>query len=352
MSCQQVALLRILAFTGVAPQLSIGEPGRCGKPGKQHQQRNQRQPWHHRQKQRNQCHHDQGLGISRHLSSQLGPQAGIGRGPGDDDPGSHRDNQRRNLRHNAVANRQQRVVMQRIAPALALLQNADRQTTDDVDRDDHNAGNRVAFDELGCSIHGTVEIRFTLQLAASALGFFLVDDAHVQISVDAHLFTRQGVQGETGSHLGHALGTAGDHHILHNHQDQEDHKADHVVATHDMGAHCSDDQSCIPIGQDQPRRGDIQRQTKQRGHQQQRGKGRKAQRLIDVEGHQQHHQCDGKVGQQQQIQQPGWNRREQHQQNSDDRHGQQQIAALGNHTGQEWLHEASTLLPGNAITQR
>ncbi len=58
------------------------------------------------------------------------------------------DHQRRDLRHQAVADGQQGVVLGRSRQIQIVLQHADDQTADDVDEHDDDAGDRIAAHEL------------------------------------------------------------------------------------------------------------------------------------------------------------------------------------------------------------
>src|SRR6185437_8482135 len=166
------------------------------------------------------------------LTNNLGTQLGVGGCAGDDDARRHRDHQRRNLRHDAIANRQQSVSVRGVTPRQAVLHHAYGQAADDVDHDDEDAGDRIALHELGCAIHGTVEIGFLFDQAATTARLAIIDQPHVHVRIDAHLLAGHAVQGEPRRHLGDTLGTARDHHVLHDHQDEEHHQADDVVAAY------------------------------------------------------------------------------------------------------------------------
>ena len=113
-----------------------------------------------------------------------------------------------------------------------MLPHADRQATDDVDHQDQDAGYGVAADELGCTVHGTIEIGLATHLFAPHAGLCLIDQAGIEIRIDRHLLARHGVQGETGGHLGDASGPLGDDHEIDDHQDGEDDHPDDVVPAH------------------------------------------------------------------------------------------------------------------------
>ena len=60
-------------------------------------------------------------------------EVAVGGGAGDDDAGGDRDQQRRDLRREAVADGQQRVVLGGFAEAEAVLEHADDDAADEVD---------------------------------------------------------------------------------------------------------------------------------------------------------------------------------------------------------------------------
>ena len=114
----------------------------------------------------------------------------------------------------------------RIAQAHAGLDDADAQAADDVDQDNHDAGDGVAADELAGAVHGAEEVGLLRNLLPAALGLAIVDHAGVQVGVDGHLLARHAVQGKSGGHLADARGALGDDHELNQHDDREDHQAD------------------------------------------------------------------------------------------------------------------------------
>ncbi len=229
--------------------------------------------------------------------------------------------------------------MQRLVPLHAGLHHADHQAADDVDQHDDDAGDGVALDELARAVHRAVERRFLLDLLAPALGFFLVDEAHVEVGVDAHLLAGHAVQREARRHLGHALRAARHHHVLHDDEDQEHDEPDHVVAGDHVAADGADDVSGVGVGQDQACRRDVQRQAKQRGDEQQRRERRELDRPRHVERQQQQQQREAEVGEDQEVQQPGRDRGEQDGQDAQHGADQQQVgmAAQGSSEIVHWL---------------
>ena len=74
------------------------------------------------------------LGLVEELLATVEPRSLLGaRRAGDDDAGGDRDQQRRDLRDEAVADRQQREVLAGLGDRHALLDDADEDAADDVD---------------------------------------------------------------------------------------------------------------------------------------------------------------------------------------------------------------------------
>ena len=140
------------------------------------------------------------------------------------------DEQRRDLADQAVADGEEGVGLRRLAQRHALLEHADDQAADDVDDGDDDAGDGVALDELHGAVHGAVELRLALEGGAAAAGLVQVEGAGAQVGVDAHLLAGHGVEGEARGHLGDALGALGDDDELDEGEDEEDDRADDVVA--------------------------------------------------------------------------------------------------------------------------
>jgi hypothetical protein len=169
----------------------------------------------------------------QHLAADLLLEVARIRNTGDQDRGRGRQQQRRNLRDQAVTDGQQRILLEGVAERHVLHQRADGDAADHVDDQDQDTGDRIAAHELGGAVHGAVEVRFGGHVLAARLGLFLVDQAGVQVGVDRHLLARQRVQREARRHFRNTLGTLGHHHEVDDHQDHEHHDTDHVVAADD-----------------------------------------------------------------------------------------------------------------------
>ena len=86
---------------------------------------------------------------------------------GDEQARRGRDDQRRNLRDQAVADGEQRVGARGLGERHALLGDADDHAADDVDEHDQQAGDRVAAHEFRGAVHRAVEGAFVLQVLAA-----------------------------------------------------------------------------------------------------------------------------------------------------------------------------------------
>ncbi len=107
-------------------------------------------------------------GWPQDLAGDLRAEVGLAAGAGDDDARRGRDQERRDLRDEAVADRQDREgVERRRENDMPLLQHADDDAAEEVDRDDQDAGDRVALDELRGAVHRAVEVGLARDLRAA-----------------------------------------------------------------------------------------------------------------------------------------------------------------------------------------
>ena len=204
-----------------------------------------------------------------------------------------------------------------------MLEDADGQPTDQIDHQNQQACDRVTADEFGRTVHGAEEVRFLRQLFAALFGGFLVNHAGVQVSVNRHLFTRHGVQGEARIDLRDPAGTLGHHNEVDDHQNAEDDETHHVIAAdHDVtkSRHylARSFFAFVAVDQHHAGRGHVQGQAQHRCKQQNRGKRRKLQRLAGADGDHDDQQTGSDVESEQDVQQPG--RQGQHQHGHDQQH--------------------------------
>ena len=106
------------------------------------------------------------------IAGELVDQRLVGRavdaGLGDQQAGGDRDDQRRDLRDQAVADGQQGVGVRRLRRSVRpCWHDADDDAADDVDEGDEQAGDGVAAHELRGTVHGAEEGAFVLELLAA-----------------------------------------------------------------------------------------------------------------------------------------------------------------------------------------
>ncbi len=132
----------------------VGERDRAAAERQERQHGNAGQERHHH-------HHRAGHAERQRIARELLHQRLVGgsgdAGLGDEEARGGRDDQRRDLRDQAVADGEQRVGARGFRERQALLGDADDHPADHVDEGDQQAGDRVAAHELGGAIHGAVE---------------------------------------------------------------------------------------------------------------------------------------------------------------------------------------------------
>ena len=184
----------------------------------------------------------------------------------DEQAGRQRDDQRRDLRDETVADRELGEDVGRPLERHAVAGHADDDAAEDIDGRDDEAGDGVAAHELGGAVHRAEEGAFLFQLPAPARSLpsrrSAPDD---KIGVDGHLLAGNGVEREARADLGDTRRALGDDDEVDRDQDDEDDDADDEIAAHHELREAGDDVAGgrRPFGavrQDQPRRGDVERQ--------------------------------------------------------------------------------------------
>ncbi len=245
--------------------------------------------------------------------------------------GRHRNQQAWNLGHQRITNRQQDVAVGGLLGRQIVLQHTDGKAAHDVDQQNQDAGHGIATHKLRCAVHRAKKVGFLGHFGAAAFGFFLVNQAGIQVGIHRHLLARHGIQREAGRHLGNALRALGHHHKVDHHQNRENDQAHGKVAADqevakrlDHGTRCAG--AGVAFQQHHAGRGHVQRQAHQRGQQQHRGKGREIQRAQHVCRHHHHHQRHRDIEREERIEQP--RRDGQHHQRQDGNHQQRGRQAL------------------------
>ncbi|MNS64075.1 hypothetical protein D3C72_971890 [compost metagenome] len=244
------------------------------------------------------------------------------------------DQQRRQLRHQAVTDRQQGIGGGGFTERHAVLQHAHGQAAQHVDEQDQDAGDRIAADELAGTIHRAVEVGFFADLFTAQFGFLARQQTGVEIGVDRHLLAGHGVEDEACGHFRDAAGALGDDHEIDDGQDREHHDADGVVAADHEFAKRGDHLAgrfvaVLAIEQDHAGRGNVQRQPQHGGDQQHDREDGEVQRALHVDHRQQHHQRDGDVEGEQRIEHRRGQRHHDHGQQR--QHDQRRAQTLADH---------------------
>ena len=138
-----------------------------------------------------------------------------------------------------------------------MLQHPDNQAAYHVDEQDQDTRHGIAAYKFAGTVHGAVEIGFAGDFLASGAGLILGDQARIQISVNRHLFTRHGVQGEAGTDFRHTSGTLGHDHKIDDDQNDEYDQPDRVIAADDKLSEGFDHltgciRALMPFQQDDP----------------------------------------------------------------------------------------------------
>ena len=163
---------------------------------------------------------------------------------GDDDRGGDRQKKGWNLRHKAVADRQQYIGLGRDADRQVMLRQADDQAADNIDHKNQDRGDGVALDEFRGTIHGAVKVGLLGDFLTPDLGFLIRQHAGIEIGVDRHLLARHRIKGKARRHFRHPAGTAGDNDKVDDDQDQEDKQPDGVIAGNDKVSKGFNNLSC------------------------------------------------------------------------------------------------------------
>jgi hypothetical protein len=98
-------------------------------------------------------------------------------GLGDQKACGDRNDQRRHLRDQAVADREECVGVAGLGEAQPLLHDADHHPADHVDQQHQQARDRIAAHEFRGAVHGAEEAGFVFQILAPAPRFLFVDQA-------------------------------------------------------------------------------------------------------------------------------------------------------------------------------
>ena len=125
-----------------------------------------RHPRHAGQRPQHRRRVTQGARVAEHLTAHLEAQVGSAAGARHHDAGRGRDQQRRHLRHQAVADGEDGERLDGGGQRHVVADQPGQQAAHDVDRRDDEAGDRVAAHELAGAVHRAEELDLALQAPA------------------------------------------------------------------------------------------------------------------------------------------------------------------------------------------
>ncbi|MFO1076179.1 MAG: hypothetical protein U1E73_00470 [Planctomycetota bacterium] len=301
-----------------------GEAEQAAGDGEEQQRRHARQQRHQRQDAGDEA---QRAGLAEDLRAELLAEALVGRALGHQDAGRGRHQQARDLRDEAVADRQDRVLEERVVERQVAVDHAHDQAAGDVDRGDDEAGDGVAAHELAGAVHRAVELHLRGQLAPLQLRLLAGDEAGAEVGVDRHLLARHRVEHEPRGDLADAVLALRDHHELDDHEHQEHDDADDRLAADDEAAERADDGAGVALQQDQPGRRDVEREAEQRREQQHGRERAELDRLLRIEHRHDDEQARHDVEAQQRVEQRRRHRDQHHREHAEEEDGEHAVAA-------------------------
>ncbi len=236
--------------------------------------------------------------------------------------GRDRDDHGRDLAHQPVADRQDRVGLERRAHRHVVDHHADHEAHHEVQERDQQPGDRIALHEFRGTVERAEEGGLLLLELAPLAGLLVADRAGGHVAVDGELLAGHRVEREARAHLGHAPRTLGDHDEVHDQEHAEHHQPEQHRAAHDEHREALDHVARRPgagmaLADDELRGGDVERQPQHQAREQDRRKGREIERALDEErvGEDQDRQRERR--RQPQVEHPGRHRQHHH---HDDRH--------------------------------
>jgi hypothetical protein len=166
-------LCTLLGVEGL--DLPWNEPAEEGHAAAERGEGHERQTRHHRQQ------NDEARGDHQcpRIAAELAHHGLIRRAgrtaARDEQTRGKRNDQRRNLRDETVADRELDENIGGLADLHVMAEIADDDAAEDIDRRDDQAGDRIAAHEFRGTIHRTIEGAFLFQLPAAALRFLFID---------------------------------------------------------------------------------------------------------------------------------------------------------------------------------
>ena len=307
------------AYASIRRLLPVGQERSAERDGADRREQRPRKRRHEREREDQGRRDAQDVRSREQLRGEVDAQRAVARDTRHHEPHRRRDQEGGERGEQRVADRQDRERLDRVERRHPVIQRADDHAAEQVQRDDDERRDGVAFDELARAVHRRVEIGLALDARALAARDVGIEQAGVQIRVDRHLLAGHRVEREACAHFRDALRAARDHHELNRDQDREHDESDDDVAAHDelseRGDQRADGARIVTVGEDQPGRADVEREPEQRREQQRRGERRELQRLFDAQADEQHQRGTEDVEREQHVEQ---RRRQRHDQDRDD----------------------------------
>ena len=261
--------------------------------------------------------HRQGFGRGKHLPVDLLAHVFGAGGTGNHNRRSGGQQQRRQLRHQTVTDGQQGVNLAGVGKGHAVLKDTHGYAADQVNKQDKQTGDGITAHEFTGAVHRAVELGLLGDFLTTQLGLILIDQARVEVSINGHLLTGHGVEGEACAHLGNAPGTFGHNHKVDDHQNGEDHDTNDIIAAdHHLAKGLNHlagrGMAVLTVEHDHSGGSHVECQAHQRRDQQNSGEYREIQRAQRVDADQQHNDGEGNVEGKEHIEEKRRNRQHHH----------------------------------------
>src|SRR5579872_429552 len=151
-----------------------------------------------------------------------------------------------------------------------MFDDTHKQAGDKVDRHNHDGCDRVAAYKLTDTIHCSVKVRLTSEVASPSARFLLADTTGIEVRVDCHLLAGHRVESEARCDFGDAAGALGHNGEVDDGEDHEDHHSNRIVIAHNHAPKCFNyrarrTRTEIAMQQNEPGRSDIERESQKRG---------------------------------------------------------------------------------------
>ena len=119
-----------------------------------------------------------------------------------------------------------------------MLRHTYRESADNVNDQNQNAGNGIAFYEFTGTIHRTIKIGFGSNIRTPLLRLIGINQPCIQIRINRHLLAGHCVQSKAGTYFRYPACTFGNDHEINDHQNDEHHQTNGVITTDQHFTEC------------------------------------------------------------------------------------------------------------------